>query len=81
MNTPIGRFRSCRPARDRRMALATLFNAASWPTTRLASSSSIRTSFWISLSSILVTGMPVHLATIFATSSSSTCSFSIRSFC
>ena len=45
-NEPIGRFGSDRPARLRRMALATAMTASSWPITRWCSSSSMRTSFW-----------------------------------
>lgn len=37
---PIGRFSSDRPARARRIALATLVRASSWPTTRFLSSPS-----------------------------------------
>ena len=74
---PIGRFGSDRPARLRRMALATAATASSWPTTRSCSTSSRRTSLLISPSMSRVTGTPVHLATTSAMSSSSTSSLSI----
>ena len=35
MNEPIGRFGSCKPARERRTAVATACTASAWPTTRL----------------------------------------------
>ena len=66
------------PARERRIAFATATTAAFWPTTRWCRCSSSRTSFAISPSMRRETGMPVHLATISATSSSSTSSFSMR---
>ena len=75
---PIGRFGSCSPARERRSALATASIASSWPTTRSCRRSSMCTSFSISPSISRVTGMPVHLATTSATSSSSTSSFKQR---
>ena len=78
MNDPIGRLGSLNPARERRIALATRSSASSWPTTRWRSRSSIVTSFLTSPSSIFETGMPVHLVTMRATSSSSTSSFSMR---
>ena len=71
-NEPFGRRGSARPARERRMALATMCTASSWPTTRLASASSMRSSFSFSPSSILATGMPVHFDTTSAISSSVT---------
>ena len=74
---PIGRLGSDSPARDRRIALATAVTASSWPMTRSCSTSSMRTSFAISPSMSRLTGMPVHLATISAMSSSSTSSLSI----
>ena len=52
------------PARERRIALATTVNAASWPTTRSRSRVSISTSFFTSPSSMRETGMPVHLLTM-----------------
>ena len=60
------------------MALATTVSAASCPTTRSRSRCSMCTSFFTSPSSIRETGMPVHLLTILAMSSSSTSSFSMR---
>ena len=60
MKLPSGRFGSCRPARARRMALATALIASSWPTTRWCRRSSILSSFWISPSISRLTGMPVH---------------------
>ena len=78
-NEPIGRCGSDRPARLRRMALATAVTASSWPITRSCNTSSRRTSFCISPSISRDTGTPVHLLTTSAMSSSSTSSFSI--FC
>jgi hypothetical protein len=78
MKLPIGRLGSLRPARERRMALATTVSAASWPTTRSRSRVSISTSFFTSPSSMRETGMPVHLLTMPAMSSSSTSSFNMR---
>ena len=63
------------PARARRTALATAVIASSWPTTRLRSSSSIRSSLARSPSSILSTGMPVQRETTAAMPSSVTASF------
>ena len=74
----MGRFGSERPERARRTALDTAMMASCWPTTRWPRRSSILTSFWTSASSSRVTGMPVHLATVSAMSSSSTSSFSMR---
>src|SRR5213082_1900027 len=71
-NEPFGRRGSASPARERRMAFATICSASSWPTTRLASASSMRSSFSFSPSSIFDTGMPVHLETTSAISSSVT---------
>src|SRR5215210_2629857 len=70
MNDPVGRFGSFRPARERRMAFETASMAASCPMTRLWSSSSMRMSFWVSASVSLKTGMPVHMETMSAISSS-----------
>src|SRR5215207_3200237 len=70
MNEPVGRFGSLRPARERRMAFETASMAASWPMTRLWSSSSMRISFCVSASVSLNTGMPVHMETMSAISSS-----------
>ena len=60
MNEPIGRFGSCRPARARRTAVETASTASRWPMTRLASASSIFSSFSRSPSSMRSTGMPVQ---------------------
>ena len=70
MNEPVGRFGSLIPARARRIAFETATIAASWPMTRLWSSSSIRMSFCDSASVSLKTGMPVHIETMSAISSS-----------
>ena len=63
MNEPIGRFGSCRPARARRTAVETALTASSWPMTRLAIASSMRSSLSFSPSSILSTGTPVQRET------------------
>src|SRR6266545_4071886 len=76
-NEPIGLLGSESPARVRRIAFATASTASCWSTTRWCTSSSIRTSFCISPSMRRETGMPVHVETTSATSSSSTSSFSI----
>ena len=60
------------PARERRIASATALTASSWPTTRLPSTSSMRSSFSRSPSSMRETGMPVHFETISAISTSVT---------
>ena len=70
MNEPVGRFGSLIPARARRIAFETAMIAASWPMTRLCSSSSMRTSRCDSASVSLKTGMPVHIETMSAISSS-----------
>ena len=75
MNEPVGRCGSWSPARARRTALATAASASFCPMTRRPSSSSSLSSRAFSDSSILVTGMPVHLETISAMSSASTSSF------
>ena len=72
MNEPVGRFGSLMPARARRIDFATATIASSWPTTRLCSSSSMRTSRADSASVSLKTGMPVHIETMSAISSSPT---------
>ncbi|MCY1362005.1 hypothetical protein D9M69_487030 [compost metagenome] len=69
---PLGRFGSARPARERRTALATATTASCWPMTRLCRPSSMCSSFSRSPSIILATGMPVHLETTSAISSSVT---------
>src|SRR4029450_10008961 len=76
-NEPIGLLGSESPARVRRMAFAPASTASCWSTTRLCSSSSIRTSFCISPSMRRDTGMPVHVEPPPPPSSSSTSSFSI----
>ncbi len=78
MKDPIGRLGSLSPARERRIAFATTVSARSCPTTRSRSRCSIWTSFFTSPSSMRETGIPVHLLTILAMSSSSTSSFSMR---
>jgi hypothetical protein len=82
MNEPVGRFGSLMPARARRIALETATIASFWPITRLWSSSSMCMSFCDSASVSLKTGMPVHIETMSAISSSVTsgCSSS-ASFC
>ena len=73
MNEPVGRFGSLMPARARRIDFATATIASSWPMTRLCSSSSMRTRRADSASVSLKTGMPVHIETMSAISSSPTC--------
>ena len=70
MNEPVGRFGSLIPARARRMAFETAWMATSWPIIRLCSSSSIRIRRCDSASVSLKTGMPVHIETMSAISSS-----------
>ena len=72
MNEPIGRFGSLSPARARRTAFETIPIASSWPMTRPWSASSMWSSRSDSSWAIRVTGMPVHIATTWAISSSST---------
>ena len=72
MNEPIGRFGSFRPARARRTAFERSPIASSWPMTRSCSASSIWSSRSDSSWAIRVTGMPVHMETTSAMSSSST---------
>ena len=67
MNEPIGRFGSCKPARARRTAVETACTASFWPMTRLASSSSMRSSLSFSPSSMRSTGTPVQRETTPAT--------------
>src|SRR5436309_2647956 len=85
MNEPVGRLGSLSPARERRIALETTSIAGCWPMTRLWSSSSMRMSFCVSASVSLNTGMPVHIETMSAISSSPmagrSCSPSPRSHC
>src|SRR6478752_6066328 len=70
MNEPVGRLGSFSPARERRIAFEMTSIAGCWPITRLCSSSSIRISFCVSASVSLNTGMPVHIETMSAISSS-----------
>ena len=77
MNEPMGRLGSCRPARLRRTASLTACMASSCPMTLLCNSSSRLSSFWRSLSSILLTGIPVQRDTTSAMSSAVTSSFII----
>ena len=70
MNEPEGRLGSLMPARARRIARETAAMACSCPMTRLWSSSSMRSSFCVSASVSLNTGMPVHIETMSAISSS-----------
>ena len=76
MNEPIGRFGSLRPARARRTAFETISIASCWPMTRLWSASSMWSSRSDSSWAMRVTGMPVHIATTWAISSSSTVGWS-----
>ena len=71
-NVPIGRSGSLRPARERRSASETASTASSWPITRLCRRSSMWISFSTSPSTSRETGMPVHLPTTSAISSTST---------
>ena len=71
-NEPLGRAGSERPARARRIALETAFTASFWPITCLCSSASSASSLARSASIIFATGMPVHLETTSAISSSVT---------
>ena len=72
MNEPIGRLGSLRPARARRTARETVSIASSWPMTRPWRTSSILSRRSDSSCAMRVTGMPVHIATTWAISSSST---------
>ncbi len=78
MKLASGRFGSCRPARERRIASETSCNANSCPTTRSRRRSSIVSNFCTSASINLETGICVHFETISAISSASTSSLSIR---
>ena len=83
---PIGRFCSPSPARLRRTASATASTASGWPTTRFFRSASMWRSFCRSLSTSLLTGMPVQRLTTAAIASASTSSFTsvspvARRFC
>ena len=72
MNEPPGRRGSLRPDRVRRIARETAEIASFWVTIRLCSSSSMRSSFSVSSSVSLKTGMPVQIERTSAISSSST---------
>ena len=76
MNEPIGRFGSLSPARARRTAFETIPIASSWPMTRPWSASSMLSRRCDSSWAMRVTGMPVHIATTWAISSSSTVGWS-----
>ena len=72
MNEPMGRLGSLRPARARRTARETVSIASSWPMTRWWRTSSILSRRSDSSWAMRVTGIPVHIATTWAISSSST---------
>ena len=72
MKTPIGRFGSLRPARERRTALEMAVIASSWPMTLLCSASSMCRRRSCSSLAMRVTGMPVHMLTTSAMSSGPT---------
>ena len=72
MNEPIGRFGSLSPARARRTAFETIPIASSWPMTRPWRASSMLSRRCDSSWAMRVTGIPVHIATTWAISSSST---------
>ena len=76
---PIGRLVSLRPARERRMALATAATARSWPITWRPIEFSSLVNLLDSLSISRSTGMPVQRATTLAMSSGVTSSRSKRS--
>ena len=69
---PIGRLGSLRSARERRRALEMTSVAIVCPITSLCSTDSSLSNFLLSASSILDSGMPVHAATTWSISSSST---------
>ncbi len=75
---PKGRFSSPMPVLLRLIALLTALMASSWPMTRSPRVSSRWRYFSISEESILETGMPVQLETIWAISSSPTSSLKRR---
>ncbi len=81
MKDPIGLLGSEIPTLERRIALETRLIASSWPTTLFFNSSSICINFSVSPSIKRPTGILVHLATIWAISSSVISSFSIRELC
>ena len=69
---PIGFVGSLIPALERMIASVTSSTPSSWPMTRLCSSSARWSVLFLSLSFSFATGIPVHLETIFAISSSVT---------
>ena len=71
-NDPFGRSGSDKPARDLRTALDTAITASCWPMTRSCKEASMRNNLSFSPSSILEMGIPVHLETTSAISSSVT---------
>ena len=78
-NDPSGRFGSFSPARARRTAFDTASTASRCPMTRRPSSSSMRSSFSRSPSSIRSTGIPVQRSTTAATCCGVTASSTITS--
>ena len=77
MNEPIGRFGSLSPARARRTARLIVSIASSWPMTCLWSASSMWSSRSDSSALIRMTGIPVHMLTTWAMSSSVTTGVSL----
>ena len=77
INEPMGRFGSEMPARERRIVSEIFLTASSWPTILFFNSSSMRTRFDASTSSMLETGIPVQRETTAAISSSVISSFKI----
>ncbi|CAM5267282.1 hypothetical protein SCALM49S_01216 [Streptomyces californicus] len=78
-NEPVGRSGSAIPARVRRTASETACTASVCPISRLPSSLSIRSSFWVSPSSSRPAGIPVQAPTTSAMSSEPTSSLTIVS--
>ena len=76
---PVGRLGSLMPARARRTASDTAVTAFCWPISRLPSSSSMCSSFWLSPCSIRPAGMPVQAEMTSAMSSAVTSSATISS--
>ena len=74
-NEPVGRFGSFKPTLPRLTAFATAATASSCPTTRLWSVCSSRARRFDSPSARRCTGIFVQVETVFAISSSVTCSF------
>ena len=77
MKEPMGRLGSLSPARARRTALEMMSIASCWPTTRLWSASSMRSRRSDSSALMRITGMPVHMLTTWAMSSSVTTGVSL----